>query len=153
MRVADVIRLLLIVLLALQLATSQSTDWTISGIVLDPGGRAISGTEIIIINDGTGISYSAATKSEGICAIADLPPGSHRALDYSRFGGASHEKIWTKMYGYRSAIAQGRKPDFKTQLALLKTADAANDLVRDTVQKTIRHAYAEPQLVADLHNV
>ena len=74
-------------------------------------------------------------------------------LDYSQFGGASHEKIWTKMYAYRSAIAHGRKPDFKTQLALLKTADAANALVRDAVQKTIRHAYAEPQLVADLHNV
>ena len=77
----------------------------------------------------------------------------HTPLDYSRFGGASHEKIWTKMYGCRSAIAHRRKPDFKTQLALLKTANAANDLVRDTVQKTIRHAYTEPQLVADLNNV
>lgn len=75
------------------------------------------------------------------------------ALDYSGFGGANHEKIWTKMYAYRSAIAHGRKPDFKTQLAVLKTADTANALVRDAVQKTIRHAYVEPQLMADLHNV
>jgi len=57
------------------------------------------------------------------------------------------------MCAYRSAIVHGRKPDFKTQLALMKTADAANALVRDAVQKTKRHAYTEPQLVADLHNV
>lgn len=49
----------------------------------------------------------------------------HPALNYGPFAGASHEKLWTKMYGYRSAIAHGRKPDFKSQLALLQNADAA----------------------------
>jgi hypothetical protein len=77
----------------------------------------------------------------------------HPALDYSRFGGASHEKIWTKMYAYRSAIAHGRRPDFKSPLALLKDADSANALIQDVVKKTICQAYAEPQLLGDLHNV
>jgi hypothetical protein len=75
------------------------------------------------------------------------------ALDYSSLGGASHEKIWTKMYAYRSSIAHGRKPDFKSQLALLKNADAANALIRDAVKKAICQAYLEPRLVGDLHNV
>jgi hypothetical protein len=75
------------------------------------------------------------------------------ALDYSQFGGASHEKIWTKMYAYRSSIAHGRKPDFASPLALLKSADAANELIGSAVRRTISQAYMEPQLIADLHSV
>jgi hypothetical protein len=75
------------------------------------------------------------------------------ALDYSPFGVASHEKIWKKMYAYRSSIAHGRRPDFKSELALLKNEDAANALIRDAVKKAICQAYVEPRLVGDLHNV
>lgn len=75
------------------------------------------------------------------------------ALDYSLLGGASHEKIWTKMYAHRSSIAHGRKPDFKSQLALLKNAATANALIRDTVKRALCQAYIEPLLVGDLHNV
>lgn len=74
-------------------------------------------------------------------------------LDYTPFAGAAHEKIWSKMYAYRSAIAHGRKPDFKSQLGLLKDANSANLLIRDAVKKAIRQAFVEPQLMADLHNV
>jgi hypothetical protein len=77
----------------------------------------------------------------------------HPRLDYSAFAGASHERIWAKMYGYRSAIAHGRTPDFKSQLSLLKDADSANALIRDAVKKSICQAYLEPQLVSDLHSV
>lgn len=80
----------------------------------------------------------------------------HPALDYSALGsGASHEKIWPKMYAYRSAIAHGTKPDFKSQsqLALLKNENSANVLIKDTVKKVICQAYAEPQLMRDLHDV
>ncbi len=74
------------------------------------------------------------------------------ALDESSFGQATHDKIWSKMYGYRSAIAHGIAPDFKSKLEVLGTADHANVLIRNTVKRTIRQALVEPQLVADLHN-
>ncbi len=74
-------------------------------------------------------------------------------LNYGPFGGASHEKIWTKMYSYRSAIAHGRRPDFKSQLAVLQNVDVANELIRAAVKMAIRQAYIEPQLVGDLHSV
>ncbi len=73
-------------------------------------------------------------------------------LDYSAFEKSSHERIWTKMYAYRSAIAHGGSPDFGSQLSVLKTAANANVLIRETVKQTIRHALIEPQLLADLHN-
>jgi hypothetical protein len=77
-RRTDAIRLLLIVLFALELATAQSTNGTISGIIFDPSGKAIPGAQISIVNDATGISYPGATNSEGIYVVPDLPPGNYR---------------------------------------------------------------------------
>jgi mannitol/fructose-specific phosphotransferase system IIA component (Ntr-type) len=58
------------------------------------------------------------------------------------------------MYGYRSSIAHDRKPDFKTpQLSVLQNANSANELIKEAVKKSLRQAYTEPQLIADLHNV
>ena len=76
----------------------------------------------------------------------------HPALDYASFGQATDETIWSKMYAYRSAIAHGTTPDFKSKLSILGTADKANTLISDVVKKTICHALIEPQLLADLHN-
>jgi hypothetical protein len=77
-RRTDVIRLLLIVSFAFEIATAQSSNGTISGIVFDPTGKAIPHAELLIVNDATGISYLGATNSEGIYAVPNLPPGSYR---------------------------------------------------------------------------
>ena len=74
------------------------------------------------------------------------------AFDYTSFGQATHDTIWSKMYGYRSAIAHGATPEFKGKLSTLGTADHANVLIRDAAKQTIRQALIEPQLLADLHN-
>ena len=78
MRWTSVIRLLGIVICAMNLALAQTTNGTISGMVFDPTGRAIPNAEVLIINDATGISYPGATNSEGIYAIPNLPPGPYR---------------------------------------------------------------------------
>lgn len=64
----------------------------------------------------------------------------HPRLDYIPFGETSHEKIWKKMYAYRSSIAHGRKPDFNSELALLKNADAANTLIT----KPLKRSFVRP---------
>jgi hypothetical protein len=72
-------------------------------------------------------------------------------LDYSSFQPLPHDKIWSKMYDYRSAIAHGGLPDFKSKLSVLKSANSANALISETLKKTICQALKEPQLLADLH--
>jgi hypothetical protein len=73
-----------------------------------------------------------------------------RAGEVSHFEG----KIWKSMYGYRSSIAHGRKPDFKTpQLSVLQNANSANELIKEAVRKSLRQAYTEPQLIADLRRL
>ncbi|HEY2468235.1 MAG TPA: TonB-dependent receptor [Terracidiphilus sp.] len=78
MRRTVAIFLLLIGLWAPQRAAAQSTNGIISGIVFDPGGKAIPGAQILIINDATRIAYSGETNSEGIYALPSLPPGPYR---------------------------------------------------------------------------
>jgi Carboxypeptidase regulatory-like domain/TonB-dependent Receptor Plug Domain len=59
-------------------ALAQSPNGTLSGLVLDPSGRAIAGAEIQIVNDVTGVRYPGTTNSEGIYAVPNLPPGPYR---------------------------------------------------------------------------
>jgi hypothetical protein len=66
-------------------AMGQSSNGTISGLVLDPSERAIAGAEILIVNDTTGVKYAGATNGEGIYALPNLPPGPYR-IQVSKIG-------------------------------------------------------------------
>jgi hypothetical protein len=72
-------------------------------------------------------------------------------LDYAAFAGGTPEKIWSQMYAYRSALAHGSEPDFKTELKLLNTKSALT-LLLQTVRSVFRQAITEPQLIFDLRN-
>lgn len=74
-----------------------------------------------------------------------------KAIDYSGFGEMNSEKVWTKMYAYRSAVAHGGVPDFTDKdLAALKSPEQALKLLKETIKALIRHALNEPQLILDL---
>jgi len=70
--------LLLLFLCGATLALAQSTDATISGVVVDPAGRVIPGAAIEIVNDATSVHYSSATNGAGIYEVPILPPGQYR---------------------------------------------------------------------------
>jgi hypothetical protein len=67
------------------LALAQSTDATISGVVVDPTGKVIPGAAIEIVNDATGVNYSGTTNDAGIYTLTILPPGQYR-LQVSKVG-------------------------------------------------------------------
>ena len=74
----EVTFLLILSLLCLAPAIAQSPNATITGLVVDPSGAVIVGAEIIVVNDATGIQYSAKTNEEGIYVVPNLPPGPYR---------------------------------------------------------------------------
>jgi hypothetical protein len=76
--------LLLVVGLALPLA-AQSPNGTINGLVLDPSSRAITGADVLVINDATGVKHPTKTNDEGIYVVPNLPPGPYR-LQVSKTG-------------------------------------------------------------------
>ena len=85
MRPPEAIRLFLFVFFTATFAVAQSTNATVSGIVLDPSGRVIRGADIEIVNDATGIQYPGTTNGEGIYQVPNLPPGPYR-IQVSKVG-------------------------------------------------------------------
>lgn len=77
--------LLLLALVAANYARAQSTDATLSGVVVDPSGKVIQEAEIEILNEETGIRFSTKTNQSGIYTISILPPGRYR-LQVSKLG-------------------------------------------------------------------
>jgi hypothetical protein len=77
--------LFLLIVLLTRAAVGQSPNGTMSGLVLDPSGRAVPGAELLIVNDATGIRYPGATNGEGIYAVPNLPPGPYR-IQVSKMG-------------------------------------------------------------------
>ena len=64
---------------------AQSTNATISGGVTDLSGNFILNAEVKIVNDATGVVYSATTNSSGMYLVPILPPG-HYHVQVSRPG-------------------------------------------------------------------
>jgi hypothetical protein len=75
----------LILTLFVMSSYAQSPTGTISGLIWDPDGRSVPGAEILIVNDATGVQYSARTNNEGLYVLANLPPGPYR-LQVSKIG-------------------------------------------------------------------
>lgn len=69
---------LLLAFVAILPGFAQSPNGTMSGLVLDPDGRAIVGADVQAVNDATGVRYPGSANSEGICVLPNLPPGPYR---------------------------------------------------------------------------
>jgi len=69
---------LLLPLCASSAVYAQSTDATLSGVVVDPAGMAISDAAIEILNESTDVHYLARTNGVGIYTVSVLPPGQYR---------------------------------------------------------------------------
>ncbi len=72
------LRLLLLILCVPAFIVAQSTDATISGLVVDPSGRVIPDADIEILNEVTGVHYANKTNGTGIYTVSILPPGQYR---------------------------------------------------------------------------
>lgn len=80
---------------------AQSSNATVSGIVVDTSGNVITDADLSVINDWTGLIHHGRTNAEGIYAIPNLAPGVYR--------------IQVSKQGFKSIV----KPDI-----LLNTQDA-----------------------------
>lgn len=70
---------------------------------------------------------------------------------HNRFGEIGLEKLWTKLYGYRSAIAHGTKVDFKSgQFSNLKNNENVTWYLKAIVKELIILSCREPEFISDL---
>jgi len=91
------------------------------------------------------ISHQLKTK------IPLLSKSFQRQLDYFEyFGNANEEKIWTKLYEYRSRIVHGEKVDFGSSLRILKNIRNVWKFLKEATKLLLLHAIKEPSFVTDL---
>ena len=78
MKSVHVLAPLLLILCVTTFALAQSTDATISGVVVDPAGKVIPDATIEILNEETDVHFGGKTNNAGIYSVAILPPGQYR---------------------------------------------------------------------------
>src|SRR5438552_14117215 len=59
-------------------AMAQSNSVVILGTVNDSSGAAIVGAKVTVLNQGTNISTTVSTKSDGHYTVTNIEPGSYR---------------------------------------------------------------------------
>lgn len=74
-----------LILLAASVASAQSTNATMSGLVVDPFGKPIVDANVEILSDATGVQYAGTTNGAGIYTVSILPPGKYR-VQVSKIG-------------------------------------------------------------------
>lgn len=70
--------LLLLILCVTIPASAQSTDATLSGVVVDTTGRIITDATVETLNEATGVHYFGKSNEAGIYTVSILPPGQYR---------------------------------------------------------------------------
>ena len=94
---------------------------------------------------GDSLAHQIRTK------VALLSRRLPQPLDYSVFApDVSEEKIWTKLYSYRSSVAHGGVPNFEKELSVLRNAETAWSFMATATARLTRHALDEPQLFDSL---
>lgn len=77
-------------------------------------------------------------------------------IPYKIFGAdVTEEKfktLWTRLYGYRSAIAHGETPDFAQRFQCLRDPATALEFISCATVALMRQALEETDLIADLHD-
>lgn len=64
--------------------------------------------------------------------------------------GMLPDKLWTRLYEYRSKIAHGAPTDFSGRFQCLKSAETALEFISWATVAVMRQALEEPELIADL---
>jgi Carboxypeptidase regulatory-like domain len=85
-------------------AFAQSTNATLSGLVVDTSSRAIPDAEIEILNEATGVSYPSRTNTDGIYTVTILPAGQYR--------------VQVSKQGFKTAIKPGIVLDVQSAVVL-----------------------------------
>lgn len=97
---------------------------------------------------GDSLSHQIRTK---VALLSRRLPGG---LDHNVFGtDISVDKIWAKLYAYRSVIAHGGVPDFERELKLLKDARTAWTFLATATARLARYSLEDPDLIDSLKKV
>jgi hypothetical protein len=70
-------RLLAVAVLCVGYAHAQTTSGLVTGVVTDPSGAVVSGADIEVTNQDTGLQRATKSNDSGIYIVPQLPPGTY----------------------------------------------------------------------------
>jgi len=74
-----------------------------------------------------------------------------RKVNFSEyFEPARSDKIWKKLYAYRSDLAHGNITNFDSEYSILKSADTVNNFLNEIIKNTILIALVDSEFISDL---
>ncbi|HEY6769201.1 MAG TPA: TonB-dependent receptor [Candidatus Sulfotelmatobacter sp.] len=76
-RYTSIISWMFLLLALSSIAMAQGTTGTLRGQVLDPASATITGAQVVVTNQGTGVSQTVATTSAGTYDFPSILPGSY----------------------------------------------------------------------------
>src|SRR5258708_35942114 len=117
---------------------AQSTDATISGLVVDPSGRVIPDADIQILNEATGMRYANKTNGAGLYTVSILPPGQYR--------------VQISKVGFKTLIKPGLVLNVQSAVALnftLPIGAASESITVEAGSSTINTTDASVSTVVD----
>ncbi|MGH2395587.1 MAG: carboxypeptidase-like regulatory domain-containing protein, partial [bacterium] len=76
---------LVLLMLSVVPAWSQTDTATLSGLITDPQGRVVPGVEVVVTNLDTNVSASRTTNEAGLYVVSGLKPGRYR-VSYAKQG-------------------------------------------------------------------
>ncbi len=113
-----VVRLAVVALIAVVLATAQSDRGAITGTVVDPTSAVVPGAKLVLRNTATGALSETVTTPTGNFTLAQIPVGDYDlSVEASGFKKATEE-------GIRVQVAQTIRLDIKLQLGA--TSESVN---------------------------
>src|SRR5260370_22389447 len=81
------------IILSVAIAMAQSNSAVVLGTVNDSTGAAIVGAKVTVLNQGTNISTTVSTKSDGQYTVTNIDPGSYPGTVTSEgFAEKSHRE-------------------------------------------------------------
>lgn len=107
--------------------------------------------EMLITHNPKGEDVGDSITHQMKAKVPLLSKRFRRPLTYSEFGDLPENKVWERLYQYRSMLAHGSVVTFERgDLSALKTPGDALRFLREAVRALLRHSFKEPQLYRDL---
>lgn len=129
------ISFVLIALLAVPVgyAQSASTTGSLRGTVTDADGQALPGVTVTVSNQGTGLTRTLISDSNGMYSAELLPPGTYRVRgELSGFGNATRENVAVSL-GSSTNVALKITPQISEEITVTASAPVVDTTQSGTV--------------------
>jgi hypothetical protein len=135
------LRSAVVLLLVAVFSHAQTFRGAINGTIVDPSGAVVAGAEVKAINNGTGVTLTTTSTSEGQFAFQDLPLGSYKiTVNAPGFQAVNVDNVSVtagSVYTLPVKLTMGQQTTAIEVSAASLTVDTTTDTQNMTIPSTV----------------